>query len=92
MPKQSEFGKARRAFLRQAKLAGHEMGNNMTPWARQPWDKDESDVYRAQCANCDYEVQTYEEKGEIKTWHFSRIDAGTQLDIDSMPVKCSGKD
>ncbi len=47
---------------------------------------------------CDYEVQMFEERNavtreyEIQTRHFSRIDAGTQLDIDSMPVKCSGKD
>ena len=96
----SEFGKARRAYLAAAKRAGHDMGNDSTPWAKQPWDKDDCDTYYSGCSQCDYEVQMFEEtkyihgvgyRGEIRTCHFKRIDAGTQLDIPSMPTKCEGR-
>jgi hypothetical protein len=93
----TDFGRARRKYLAEATRAGHEMGNDNTPWARQPWDKDESGVHHARCAYCDYEVQMYEshggqyEKPGIYTYHFKRIDAGTQLEVESMPVKCEGR-
>jgi hypothetical protein len=95
------FGKARRAYLADAKRAGHSMGNESTLWAKQPWDKDDSGVYRSSCCFCDYEVQMFEEteyvksigyRGTIKTFHFKRVDAGRQDDIDSMPTKCEGRD
>ena len=95
----TDFGRARRKFLAEATRAGHEMVNGVSPWADSPWDRDDSGVFRSDCALCDYAVQMFEEpvyKEGVKMWavkthHFKNV-PGSQEDADSMPVKCEGRD